>query len=67
MADVEATMQAGTGWLGCVVCGDDGQFVALAAHAAETEVMCARCGQARLVPVLGERTATRTQGAARSA
>ena len=39
-------------WLGCVVCGDDSEFVAIADHLDETEVMCTRCGQARLVPVL---------------
>jgi hypothetical protein len=39
-------------WLGCVVCGDDSEFVAIADHPDETELMCTRCGQARLVPVL---------------
>jgi len=39
-------------WLGCVVCGDDSEFVPVADHLGETEVMCTRCGQARLVPVL---------------
>jgi hypothetical protein len=38
--------------LGCVVCGDDSEFLAIADHQDETEVMCTRCGQARLVPVL---------------
>ena len=39
-------------WLGCVVCGDDSEFVAIADLPDETEIMCTRCGQARLVPVL---------------
>lgn len=40
-------------WLGCVVCGDDSEFVAVEAHDVEAELMCSRCGQARLVPILG--------------
>lgn len=44
-------------WLGCVVCGDDSEFVAVdaldAVHDDEDELMCTRCGQARLVPILG--------------
>jgi hypothetical protein len=41
-------------WLGCVVCGDDSEFLSVADHGVEAEVMCSRCGQARLVPVLGQ-------------
>jgi hypothetical protein len=41
-----------TAWLECVVCGDDSEFVAIADHPEQTEVMCTRCGQARLVPML---------------
>lgn len=47
-------------WLGCVVCGDDSEFVAVealdqvdAVHDGDDELMCTRCGQARLVPILG--------------
>ena len=51
-------------WLGCVVCGDDSEFVAVddadAAHDGEDELMCARCGQARLVPILGIATVQRS-------
>ncbi|MGA7690012.1 MAG: hypothetical protein WCA29_12380 [Jiangellales bacterium] len=39
--------------LGCVVCGDDGDFFTLHHDPAEDELICARCGQARLVPMLG--------------
>jgi len=43
--------------MGCVVCGDDSEFIAVVAldHADDTEdeLMCSRCGQARLVPILG--------------
>ncbi len=39
--------------LGCVVCGDDGDFFALHHDSTEDELICARCGQARLVPMLG--------------
>jgi hypothetical protein len=54
-----------TRWLGCVVCGDDSEFVAIADHPDETEVMCSRCGQARLVPVLAH-TPSDAAGAARA-
>jgi hypothetical protein len=55
-------------WLGCVVCGDDSEFVAVealdrAADAepdSEDELMCTRCGQARLVPILGMQTVQRS-------
>jgi uncharacterized metal-binding protein len=47
-------------WLGCVVCGDDSEFVAVEAHDAESELMCSRCGQARLVPILGQGSVSRT-------
>lgn len=47
-------------WLGCVVCGDDSEFIAVSPHdrvdnetIADDELMCSRCGQARLVPTLG--------------
>jgi uncharacterized membrane protein len=39
--------------LGCVVCGDDGDFFTLHHDPAADELICARCGQARLVPMLG--------------
>lgn len=54
-----------TRWLGCVVCGDDSEFVAIADHADETEVMCTRCGQARLVRLLAHELSDR-DGAARA-
>lgn len=55
-------------WLGCVVCGDDSEFVAVEAldciaevgPDSEDELMCTRCGQARLVPILGMKTAQRS-------
>ena len=52
MSAVHATVVP---WLGCVVCGDDSEFIELAQvdHLDETELMCTRCGQARLVPLLG--------------
>ena len=48
-------------WLGCVVCGDDSEFVEIAhlETSAEAELMCTRCGQARLVPLVGEATMLR--------
>ena len=60
-----ASMQVDEGrWLGCVVCGDDSEFIAIAAvdHSddAEDELMCSRCGQARLVPILGVETVQRS-------
>lgn len=35
--------------LACVVCGDDSEFIAVASSEVEDELMCSRCGQARLV------------------
>jgi uncharacterized membrane protein len=42
--------------LGCVVCGDEGEFVTRHPDPTEDELICARCGQARLVPMLGVTT-----------
>jgi uncharacterized metal-binding protein len=47
-------------WLGCVVCGDTSDFIAVEVHDTEQELMCARCGQARLVPILDAGTQSRS-------